>query len=102
MTMLENSHGSRPKHHMAEAALKFVSHNPFEAEVAARAVAYTTICFLGHGKYDRSGYSTLADAPAGAPRHSHPRRASCVLLQQPASCPSEWLPSLKPRKSQMR
>ena len=45
MTMLENSHGSRPKHHTAETALKFVSHNPFEAEVAARAVAYTTICF---------------------------------------------------------
>ena len=73
MTMLENSHGSRPKHHTAETALKFVSHNAFEAEVAARATAFTTVCFLGRGKYDRRDYSTLAEALAGAPAH----RAAC-------------------------
>ena len=69
MTMLENSHCSRPKHHPAEAAFECVSHNPFEAEVAARATAFTTVCFLGRGKYDRRDYSTLAEALAGAPAH---------------------------------
>jgi hypothetical protein len=73
MTLLERSHSSRPNHHTAEAAFRLATHNPFEKEVAARAVAFTTICFLGRGKYDRRDYGTFEEALAGAPAH----RAAC-------------------------
>jgi len=73
MTLLERSHSSRPNHQTAEAAFEFMIHNKFEAEVAARAAAFTTVCFLGCGNYDRRDYCTLAEALAGAPAH----RAAC-------------------------
>jgi len=73
MALLERSHSSRPNHQTGEPAFKYVVHNQFEAEVAARAVAYTTVCFLGRGRYDRRDYDTFAEALAGAPAH----RAAC-------------------------
>ncbi len=73
MTCLGNSERCRNRQQAAEAGITFAAHNPFEADVAARAVAYTTIAFQGRGKYDRRDYDTLADALAGAPAH----RAAC-------------------------
>jgi hypothetical protein len=74
MTMLENSHGSRPDYQPAEAAFEFEVHNPFEAEVAERAVGYTAICFMVRGQYDRRDYGTYDEALAGAPAH----QAACA------------------------
>jgi len=73
MTCLASSQRCRIHQQAAEAGIAYVAHNPFEAEVAARAVAFTTVCFLGCGNYDRRDYCTLAEALAGAPAH----RAAC-------------------------
>jgi len=73
MTCLENSERYRNRQQAENEGINFVAHNSFEAEVAARAISYTTVCFMGHGKYDRRDYDTYEDALAGAPTH----RAAC-------------------------
>ncbi len=69
MTCLASSYGLRPRHQASAAGISFVTHNRFEKEVAARAVAYTTVCFMGRGQYDRRDYETYAEALAGATAH---------------------------------
>jgi hypothetical protein len=69
MTCLASSQQCRVRQQPVDTGITFVSHNRFEAAVAARAVSYTTICFMGRGKYDRRDYGTLAEALAGAPAH---------------------------------
>jgi len=50
-----------------------VASDPFEADVLARVFSYTTVCFMGRGKYGRKDYETYPKALAGAPAH----RAAC-------------------------
>ena len=74
MTCLESSESCQIRQQAAEASITLVAHNTFEAEVATRAVGYTTICFMGQGQYDRRDYGTYEEALAGAPAH----QAACA------------------------